>query len=309
MTTLLNISELKADQHRLNCVTCDYQINEQNPPEVATFPCNLRAHWGETFRVWRCPTCGTIHCLEFVNLDEYYEGYPLADAELTFALRLCYRNTYKRLAAHNFTPAHSLLDYGCANGIVIQYLQERGFPNCYGYDPYGAPDRFGNPETLQKAPFDYILLQDVLEHVEDPYELLSKLDSLLAPGGHILIGVPRADHIDLAQPDRCDFYNAIHVPCHLHIYTKDGLASLGVKQGWEPVKFYDRAFHDTRWFGLNARTWNAYQRLGEGAIDTIFEPIDLKKAVISPSVLFNAAFGYALSFKTDMAMMFRKASA
>jgi SAM-dependent methyltransferase len=302
----LSLASLDSHQHRLNCGVCDYTINDHNPPEVATFPCNLRRHADETFRVWRCPTCGTIHCLEKVDLDRYYKDYPLADAELTFPLRLCYRNTYQRLAKHGFSTAHSLLDYGCANGIVLQYLQERGFSNCYGYDPYGAADRFGNPDTLKQAPFDYILLQDVLEHVEDADELLGKLDSLLAPGGHILIGVPRADRIDLTQPDRCDYYNAIHVPCHLHIYTKEGLESLGTQQGWQIVKFYDRAFHDTRWLGLNARTWNAYQRLGDGAIDTIFEPIDLKKAITSPDVLFNAALGYWLSFHTDMAIMFRK---
>jgi SAM-dependent methyltransferase len=297
---------LDASQHRLTCVTCNYQINPQNPPEFAVFDCNLRAHAGKKFRIWRCPTCSSIHCLEKVNLNEYYENYPLATAELTFPLRLCYRNTLKRLVKHGFTPDKSLLDYGCANGIVLQYLQERGYSKCYGYDPYGTPDRFGNIANLSQAPFDYILLQDVLEHDEDPYALLGKLNSLLAPGGCILIGVPRADTIDLTQTDRCDFYNAVHAPCHLHIYTKDGLESLGKQQGWQPVAFYDHAFHDTRWFGLNARTWNAYQRLGDGAIDSIFEPIHLGKAITSPSVVFNALFGYWLSYKTDMAMMFRK---
>jgi SAM-dependent methyltransferase len=306
MNTLSLLPTLNPSQHRLTCVLCNYQINPQNPPEFATFACNLRAHAGQQFQVWRCPTCGSIHCLEKVNLDEYYENYPLAIAELTFPLRFCYRNILKRLQQHGFTPAHSLLDYGCANGIVLQYLQERGYSRCYGYDLYGAPDRFGNPANLDYAPFDYILLQDVLEHDEDPHALLSKLNHLLAPGGSILIGVPRADKIDLTQTDRSDYYNTIHAPCHLHIYTKAGLESLGRQQGWEPLTFYDRAFHDTRWFGLNARTWNAYQRLGDGAIDTIFEPINLQKAIRSPEVVFNALFGYWLSYRTDMAMLFRK---
>jgi SAM-dependent methyltransferase len=301
-----NLSKLNSQRHRLDCVMCGYQIDPQNPPQLFTFGCNLRRHMNEPFRVWRCPTCSTVHCLEKVDLAVYYKDYPNVDAELTFPLRMCYRNIKKQLVQHGFSPSHSLLDYGCANGIVIQYLQEQGFKRCHGYDPYGSPDRFGNREILKQAPFDYILLQDVLEHEENPYEMLSYLNGLLAPGGHILIGVPRADAIDLNDPDRSDFYNAIHAPCHLHLYTPEGLEKLGQMQGWEKRLFYDRGYDDTRWFGLNTRAWNAYQRICDGSIDAIFEPIDLKKALRSPEVIFYALFGYLLSYRTSMSMVFHK---
>jgi SAM-dependent methyltransferase len=249
----------------------------------------------------------TIHCLDIVDLAHYYAKYPFAEARLTLPLRLCYRNLSRQLTRNGFSKTHSFLDYGCGHGMVVQYLRQRGFANCYGYDPYAPQEGFGNPATLQRGPFDYILLQDVIEHVEDPNVLLSELDALLAPGGHILIGTPNAANIDLTQPSLSDCYNEVHVPYHLHIYTRESLEILGRRQGWEPVDFFDRPFHDQPpWFGLNSRAWNEYQRLLDGTINVIFESIEPWKALTSYKFMFYAIFGYWLSFRTGMAIMFHK---
>jgi SAM-dependent methyltransferase len=153
---------------------------------------------------------------------------------------------------------------------------------------------------------DYILLQDVLEHVEDPRVLLDQLNQILKPGGHILIGMPRADRIDLSKPEQSDYNNVVHVPYHLHLLTPEGLEKLGRQQGWQIAEAFEIAYHDTRWFGVNSRTWNAYQRLADGAIDAIVEPIRLGRALRSPDVLLNAALGYWTSYHLHIAMMFRK---
>jgi 2-polyprenyl-3-methyl-5-hydroxy-6-metoxy-1,4-benzoquinol methylase len=84
------------------------------------------------------------------------------------------------------------------------------------------------------------LLQDVIEHVEDPNALLGELDGLLAPGGYILIGTPNTANIDLTRPNVSDFYNQVHVPYHLHLYTHESLELLGCRQGWKAVDFFDR---------------------------------------------------------------------
>jgi SAM-dependent methyltransferase len=225
---------------------------------------------------------------------------------LTWPYRIIYRKLHQRLIKHGFSKNHSLLDYGCgANGLFLQYLKQKGFTNCYGYDPYGSPETFGNSTVLQQKPFNYILLQDVIEHVDDPDALLSELNHLLAPGGYILIGTPNAANIDLTRPDISDHYNPIHAPYHLHLYTPKTLESLGNCQGWEAVEFFDRAYYDIP-FVLNTRAWNEYQRLLDGTLNVILEPIKIWKALTSYKYLFYAIFGYWLSFKTDMALMFRK---
>lgn len=309
-TSLNNSSQLhkpRTSKQRLDCLICNYHIDPNNESAFVTFSCNVRAFKDEKFKVWRCPGCGTIHCLDVVDLAHYYAKYPFAQAKLTLPLRLCYRNLGRQLTKHGFSKTDSFLDYGCGHGMVVQYLRECGFANSHGYDPYAPQEGFGNPTTLQRRPFDYILLQDVIEHVEDPNALLSELNALLAPGGHILIGTPNAANIDLTQPSLSDSYNEVHVPYHLHIYTREALESLGCRQGWKSVDFFDRPFHDLPpGFGVNARAWNEYQRLLDGTIDVIFEPIKYWKALTSYRFLFYTIFGYWLSYRTGMAVMFHK---
>jgi 2-polyprenyl-3-methyl-5-hydroxy-6-metoxy-1,4-benzoquinol methylase len=272
-------------------------------PATFTVPCNVRAFSTESFDVSRCPSCQTIYCADQVDLDHYYAKYPFAGAKLSLPLRLCYRNLLRQLAG--LEKHHSFLDYGCADGLFVQYLQSLGFEQVCGYDPYGDPANFGNPDALTRK-YNYILLQDVIEHVEDAQELLNSLDHLLLPGGCILIGTPNADRIDLNQSTRLEYYNALHVPYHRHIYSAARLQKLGINQGWQVIKYFDRPFHDTRWFGLNARAWNIYQSLRDGMLNSIFEEINVGLALGSLRFWWYAVFGYWLSLKTDMAVLFRK---
>jgi 2-polyprenyl-3-methyl-5-hydroxy-6-metoxy-1,4-benzoquinol methylase len=298
--------EKRTSKQRLECLICDYHIDQNDESAFVPFPCNVRAFKDETFKVWRCPNCSTIHCLDVVDIDHYYAKYPFAEAQLTLPFRLCYQTFYKQLIKHGLSQTHSILDYGCGNGLVVNYLRQNGFANTHGYDPYAPKDGFGDATILQKAPFDYILLQDIIEHVEDPHDLLTKLDSLLSPGGYILIGTPDAANIDLTRPELSNYYNAVHVPYHLHIYTRESIESLGIRQGWEVVDFFDRGYDDTRWFGLNTRTWNEYQRHSDGTFNVVFEPFKPWKALTSYRFIFYAIFGYWLSLHTDMTFVFRK---
>jgi SAM-dependent methyltransferase len=298
---------VNTSNQRLQCSICHYRVDANDESAFSTFPCNVRAFKDEKFKVWRCPDCKTIHCLDIVDLDHYYAKFPLFEAKLTSSYRFNFSNLFRQLTKHKFSKTHSLLDYGCgAQGLFVQYLQESGFANAYGYDPYGAENGFGDPKTLQRGPFDYILSQDVIEHVEDPNVLLSKLNSLLSPGGYILIGTPNAANLNLNRPDLPDHYNFVHVPYHLHIYTRETLESLGRSQGWEPIDFFGRRYDDTPWFSFNPRAVHAYMSLFDGSLDVLFEPLQPTKAFTSYKFLFYAIFGYWLSFRSGMAIMFRK---
>ncbi|MDZ8184150.1 MAG: class I SAM-dependent methyltransferase [Nostoc sp. ChiSLP02] len=295
-----------ASKQRLECLICNYRIDPRDESLFVTFPCNVRAFRDEKFKVWRCPNCRTIHCLDIVDLDRYYAKYPIAQAVAHDSARACYKNILKRLKKHGFDKNHTFLDYGCGgNGLFVKYLQELGFANVRGYDPYSPHPEFNNAKILEPGKFDYILLQDIIEHVEDPHTLLSELDNLLAPGGYILVATPNADNIDLSQPNLAEYYNEVHVPYHLHMYTQQTLELLGKQQNWEVVSFFERPFHDLL-FGMNSRMWNQYVRLFDGSLDVIYEPSQPVKALTSLKFIFYMIFGYWLSFKTNMAVMFRK---
>ncbi len=296
-------------KQRLECLICNYRVDPNDESAFSTFPCNVRAFMDEKFKLWRCPDCKTIHCLDVVDLDHYYAKYPIAQATLTWPFRVFYRKLRKQLTKYGFSKTHSILDYGCgANGLFVQYLRQQGFTNCHGYDPYGTKDGFGDPATLQQGAFDYILLQDVIEHVEDPNTLLDRLNNLLAPGGYILISTPNASNLNLNRPDINDICNAVHVPYHLHIYTPESIELLGRRQGWEFIDSL-RPNHDTLWPSLNARVSNEYQRILEGPVDVFFEPINSRKVLTSSRFIFfafYAIFGYWLNFYSGMSIIFRK---
>ncbi len=242
--------------------------------------------------------------MDVVDLDHYYSRYPFTEAKLDLVWRIFYRNLARRFLRHGMRRTHRFLDYGCANGLFCMALRERGFKHVYGYDPYGDPAKTGDVSVLESGPFDYILLQDVIEHVEDPDALLRKLDALLAPGGYILVGTPNADAIDPALPKK--FPNELHAPYHLHIYPRDILEKMGRDRQWRTAAFYDRSYHDRPWFGMNTRAAKWYQSMKDGSFDVFFQPFDLRSALLSPRWCFYAVLGYWLSYRSDMSILFQK---
>jgi SAM-dependent methyltransferase len=106
-----------------------------------------------------------------------------------------------------------VLDVGCATGLVLQALRERGF-DAVGCDVSEwavsrARQRLGRdaayvcdfeadgvPDLLRRrAPFGTLVLWAVLEHFRDPLAVLEKLDGLVRPDTLLLINTSNADSL------------------------------------------------------------------------------------------------------------------
>jgi 2-polyprenyl-3-methyl-5-hydroxy-6-metoxy-1,4-benzoquinol methylase len=102
-------------------------------------------------------------------------------------------------------PFDRVLEVGCGNGALLNQLKRDALAKTVvGLDPHGQlppenmVDEFYrdsvenvisklSPET----PFDLIIFADVLEHLEDPWGILSRLSHHhLSPGGTVIISVP-----------------------------------------------------------------------------------------------------------------------
>ena len=170
-------------------------------------------HRKEPYRIVRCQNCGLVYTLPRLSpeaITEMYQedywksdsakdfGYTdyLADAEL-------YKKTFRMRSAvlrrHRPPPAR-VLEVGCAAGFALEVLQEQG------YDVYGAEissamvaeagRRIGS-ERIHHGPlqrgihgdqkFDVITMWDVVEHVEDPIELLRIARSMIADDGILVL--------------------------------------------------------------------------------------------------------------------------
>ena len=84
--------------------------------------------------------------------------------------------------------------------------------------------------------FDAILCIAVLEHVENPEEVVPELFRVLKPGGHLILEVP------FLQPEH-------KVPTDFQRYTKDGLVRLVSHHGFsvEQIKGLFTVYHTLYW--------------------------------------------------------------
>jgi methionine biosynthesis protein MetW len=110
---------------------------------------------------------------------------------------------------YNMIPEGSkrILDFGCGNGaLLFRLLRDKGCSELFGAEINAVQSA-----TLREAGvtlinaniegdltpfkrhtdfFDYIVMHDVVEHLYDPWFTLTKIRSLLSPGGKLLLATP-----------------------------------------------------------------------------------------------------------------------
>jgi 2-polyprenyl-3-methyl-5-hydroxy-6-metoxy-1,4-benzoquinol methylase len=289
---------------RDQCTFCGRPLDRART-ELVPVPCNVRRFRHEVFHIWRCPGCRTLHCLERVDLERYYAHYPVARQALLPQVRAAYANLANYLEREGLGRDSALLDYGCGKGLLLRYLRENGYARCAGYDRYSSRAELRDPAVLRPLTYDAIVFQDVLEHVENPREVLLELDGYLRPGGLILVGTPNAERI--RPHDLRRFWSEVHPPYHLQIFTAAGLAALGAERGWALVAFRDRGYRDLRHGGWNDKAMTEYQWLTDGTLDAAYEYLPAFKRRRLPFRLRLAQwFGYWYSTKANMTAVFRK---
>lgn len=214
-----------------------------------TNPCNLcgskhvsllarRSRSGKPLRTVICDDCGLVWSdpLPFDARQFYAEDY-----------RLDYKGVYQPQAKHiyragrvaldryekirKFTETRSLkiLDVGSGGGEFAYLLSRRGHrpsgvePNRgyaeYSISEYGLDVQIGfiQDGKFADGQFDMITIWHVLEHTENPAQVLSGLHQLLAPEGVLVVEVPNVQAT--CQSPKSTFHEA-------HIFNFS-LATLG----------------------------------------------------------------------------------
>jgi 2-polyprenyl-3-methyl-5-hydroxy-6-metoxy-1,4-benzoquinol methylase len=125
-----------------------------------------------------------------------------------------------------------ILDIGCGFGETLSYHKKRGC-DVYGSEvdrnaaffaaKFGLNIRIGpyNSNNYEKDFFDYITLDQVIEHVSDPIELLKGIYANLKEGGMAIISSPNAHGWGVKwYRNRWLHW---HTPYHLHFYSKKSM--------------------------------------------------------------------------------------
>ncbi len=286
------------------CNVCDTPGTYEQATEVLPVPCNVKEFKDDIFTVWRCRNCGSLHCKEEADLGSYYARYPFRLHQMDFHTRIGYRNRLTRLQAAGLTPEHSILDFGCGKGLFVDFLIEHGYPNAFGYDPFS--EKFASSAPLNRN-FDFVVSYDVIEHVPDPRAFVSKMCSLSARNGTIVLGCPNAAEIPIRRGD--EHIVELCQPYHQHILSETAMRGLVRKAGLDVLDFTNRFYFDSWIPAANTRFMWTYVAMKGNFIDVCVEPPDWNFVLRSPKLMFYALFGYLFRIPGNMLFVLKNRGA
>jgi len=156
------------------------------------------------------------------------------------------------LLADNIAPHSKVLDIGCADGYMGEYLIKHKNCELWGIEPF--PESFALvqdkgyvfisnnqienallEEKLKNEQFDFILIGDVLEHLVFPGQVLCDLKKFLKPNGVMVVSLPNVGHYSIRRNlllGKWDMTESgIMDRTHLHFFTLKTAVELLEKNG------------------------------------------------------------------------------
>lgn len=139
----------------------------------------------------------------------------------------------------------AILDVGCGNGGLLHTMARMGFTNLKGIDPFNEKDYDYGKFKIEKkdiyqieGSFDFIMLNHVFEHLDEPHKVLSRLYQLLKPGSYLLIRTPVMGNY--AWHTYKEDWMALDAPRHLIVHTEKSMKILADQAGFQLKKIvYD----------------------------------------------------------------------
>ena len=114
-----------AEKH-IDCPVCGYHAEHPRPEDLGAIRGNTTRFRDQTFPLWKCPECQSIISLEPVDFQDIYSDYPLNERAMDMFARGTMANLLRRLQRAGLKTDDSILDYGCGNGLFVEYLRQRG---------------------------------------------------------------------------------------------------------------------------------------------------------------------------------------
>jgi SAM-dependent methyltransferase len=140
----------------------------------------------------------------------------------------------------------SILDIGCATGGFLEYLDHRGYSDLHGIDfsfPYVNVAKqnkrlniqLGSAEAIpyQDDSFDFVVADQVVEHLFDPNIVFTEAKRVLKHGGLFCVSVPHA--MLYGDFSFFDFYWFL-MREHIHHFDLEHLMMLAKNHGFTFVK-------------------------------------------------------------------------
>lgn len=225
---------------------------------------NLVARFGLNNQqvIYKCLSCTTVQLLpQRVSLDDYNEDYYAyygRNLQSDTALEVIKLKTYCRLirVVESYVKVGRMLDIGCGLGHCLKAAQLLGWEAIgIEYSKEGAQiaQRYSGARvfctklkktTFKPESFQAVMMFDVIEHVDNPKELLGRVSKILSPGGILLIVTPNVSSISAKVMGRK--WNHYHSD-HLFYFDRNSIKSvfpkdLRIVKIESTLKFFNLAY-------------------------------------------------------------------
>ena len=158
--------------------------------------------YGTTGELSKCSNCGFIQCTDGTDVIHFYEDLVDEEYENTRAQRKLQEQRIMKLIQKE-KPSGKHLDIGAGSGIMVEAAIEMGYDSV-GVEPSkwlqqtatekGLPIKLGIfPMEGLDDKYDVITLVDVIEHVNNPKQLMQDIQKALAPDGLLVVITPDVD--------------------------------------------------------------------------------------------------------------------
>jgi 2-polyprenyl-3-methyl-5-hydroxy-6-metoxy-1,4-benzoquinol methylase len=218
------------------------------------------------FSLLKCSKCGVVVDKKIWNIgtaeqmvdDWFSDAASMKPDAWTRYYEACNnKRTYKKLGLLN--TGSRILDVGIGSGSLLVFLQIKGFfvEGCdlskhkcdYISQKYGIKTYASALEAIAETEkFDVIIMNHVLEHTENPVQMLASAFKLLKQGGKILVGVPNINAAGALLPGWVSYQ-----PYHLSYFSKKTISRVFLKTGFEIISIETRESF-SGWFLAIVRT-------------------------------------------------------
>jgi len=216
------------------------------------------------FEEYKCSDCGLMFLNPYLEAHELTFYYPQAyysyqectktkkpiknyilnpvNAWNIFWDRVNKGNAWARYLSKN--RKGRLLDIGCGSAGYLKHMRKLNPEmELYGCDPYGPQNKsslnrlsiiYKNLSVFEckfaDSFFDIVTINHVLEHIPNPKELLSEINRILKPNGHLIIGVPNNRSLSCFLFGK--YWYGLDAPRHILNYSEENLRSIIIYSGF-----------------------------------------------------------------------------
>lgn len=201
--------------------------------------------------VLECSDCGLVYLSSLKHIqDGHYEESGMHDNEVPDIDDWLQKTEFDDKRRYEFVREKiankNVLDFGCGVGGFLE-MAKQSASNVSGVELERALQSsfqerklnvFSNLKEAQEESkkYDIITAFHVVEHLQNPKEILKDLSQLLTENGEMILEVPNSDDALLTLYESKDFQNFTYWSQHLFLFNSKTMAELieqtGLKLNW-----------------------------------------------------------------------------